>query len=126
MPAVFVLVTHGIRTYFPNLFGTARSSEPLSGPAGAHNGSLRSPIEDNKHKGFVQLESGRSGTAGSIERLFDGSSGPNHYTNVYSGQTGGRKEVNEEVAIPLHQIHVRDGIHVHGLSGPNGMERSAD
>ena len=127
MPASFVLVTHGIRTYLPNLFGTARNSEPLSGSAGAHVGTLRNPIEENKHKGFIQLASGRGETEGSIERLFDGTSNTGHYTNAYPGQIGDRKEVDEEGGIPLHQIHVRDDVHVHGLSSPNDtIERSAD
>ena len=126
MPAVFILVRHGIRTHLPNLFGTPRKSGPLGGPAGAHIGTLRNSIEENRHKGFIQLESGRGDPAGSIERLFDGTSGTVHYTNAYPGQIGDQKEVDEEGGIPLPQIHVRDDIRVHGLSGPNGIERSAD
>ena len=126
MPAIFVLLTHGIRTYWPNLFGTARNSAPLSGSASAHIGALRNPIEENKHKGFIQLENGRRDTAGSIERLFDGTSGTVHYTNAYPGQIGDRKEVDEEGGIPLHQIHVRDDIHVHGFRNRNSTEQSAD
>ncbi len=108
LPSIFNLVIHGIRDHLPNLFGTLRKSEPLGGPAGAHIGALGNPIEENRHTGFMQLESGRRGTTGSNERLFEGPSGI-HYTNAYPG--------HEEGAIPLHQIRVRDDIHVHGLSG---------
>ena len=123
MPAGFTLFRHVIRTYLPNLFG---NSEPSNGPAAPHFGSLRSPVEENRHNGFIQLESGRGGTAGSIERLFNGSGGTVIYTNAYPGLIGDRKEVDEEGGIPLHQIHVRDDVHVHGLSGPKGIEQSAD
>ena len=126
MPAIFILVKHGIRSYLPNLFGTPRNPEPLCGPAGAHVGIPRNPIEDNRHKGFIQLESDRSDTVGSVDRLFDGTSGTVHDTNAYPGQIGDQKEADEEGRIPLHQIHVRDDIHVHGLSGRNSIERGAD
>ena len=114
MPSIFNLVRHGIRNYLPNLFGTLRRSEPLGGPAGAHIGAIGNPIEDKKHKGFMQLESGRSGAACSNERLFDGTDGAVHYTNAYPGQIEAQKEVDGEGGIPLHQIHVRDDIHVQG------------
>ena len=120
MPAVFILVKHGIRSYLPNLFGIPRNREPLGEPAGAQIGTLRNPIQENRHEGFIQLESGRSDTVGSIERLFDGTGGTVHDTNAYPGQIGDQMEADEEGGIPLHQIHVRDDIHVHG------MERSID
>ena len=126
MPAGFTLFRYVIRTYLPNLLGKHGSSEPLSGSAGAHIGTLRNPVEDNRHKGFMQLESGGGGPSGSIERLFDGSSGTVHYTNAHPGLIGDRKEVDEEDGIPLHQIHVRDDVHVHGLSGGHGIEPSAN
>ena len=85
MPAIFTLLRYGIQSHMPNLFGTPRSLEPLGRPAGAHIGALRNPIDENKHKGFIQLENGRRDTAGSIERLFDGTSGTVHYTNAYPG-----------------------------------------
>ena len=126
MPAGFTLIRHLIRTYLPSLFEKPGKLEPLGRPTGAHIGTLRNPIEESRHEDFIQLESGRSDTAGSMERLFDGSSGTVHYTNAYPGHIGDRKEVDEEGGIPLRQIHVRDDIHVHGLSGPNSIERSAD
>ena len=126
MPAIFILVKHGIRNHMPNLFGLPGNMELLGRSAGAHIGKVRDPIEDNCYKGFIQLESGRGGTAGSIERLFDGTSGTIPCTNAYPGQIGDRKELDEEVEIPLHQIHVRDDIHIQGLSGRNSIERDAD
>lgn len=57
---------------------------------------------------------------GSVERLFDGTTGTIHDTDAYPGQIGDQKEADEEGGIPLHQIHVRDDIYVHG------MERSVD
>ena len=126
MPAGFTFVRHVIRTYLPNLFVKYGSSKPLSRVAGAPIGPPRNPVEENRHKGFIKLGSGRGGTAGSNETLFDVSSGTVHYTNAYSGQIGDGKEVDEEGGIPLHQIHVRDDVHVHGLSGRNDIERSVD
>ena len=126
MPAIFSLVKYGIRNHMPNLFGTPGNLEPLGRPAGAHIGILRNPVEENKHKGLIQLETAKGGTVDSIERLFDGSSGTVHYTNAYPGQIGDRKEVDEEGGTALHQIHVRDDVHVHGLSGRDDIERSAD
>ena len=114
LPSTFNLVKHGIRNYLPNLFGTLRKSEPLGGPAGAHIGVLGNPIERNRHTDFTQLESGRNGTAGSNERLFDGMGGTVHYTNAYPGQIGDQKEADVEGEIPLHQIRVRDDVYVHG------------
>ena len=124
MPSIFNLVRHGIRTYTPNLFETLRKSEALGGPAGAHIGPLGNPIEENRHKGFMQLENGKIDKAGSEERLFDGTSRAVHYANAYPSQKRDQKEEDEEGGIPLHQIHVREEIHVDDLSGRRGLERS--
>ena len=124
MPSIFNLVRHGIREYAPNLFGTIKKSEALSGPAGARIGPLGNPIEENRHKGFMQLENGKSDKAGSEERLFDGTNGALHYTNAYPSQKGYQKQEDEEGGIPLHQIHVREDIHVDDLSGREGLKRS--
>lgn len=124
MPSIFNLVRHGIRTYTPNLFGTIRESEGLGGPTGAHIGPLGNPIEENRHKGFMQLENGKSDKAGSEERLFDGTSGAVHYTNAYPSQKRDQKEEDEEGGIALHQIHVREHIRVDDLHGREGLERS--
>ena len=124
MPSIFYLVRHGFRKYTPHLFKTLRKSEALGRPAGAHIGPLGNPIDENRHKGFMQLENGKNDKAGSEERLFDGTSGAVHYTNAYPSQKRDQKEEDEEGGIPLHQIHVREDIHVDDLSGPEGLERS--
>ena len=110
----------------PNLFGTPRNLQNLGGPAGAHAGTLRNPIEESRHENFIQLESGRSDTAGSMERLVEGTSMTKYYKNAYPGQFRDPEEAGEEVEIPLHQIHVRDDIRVQESSSQNGIEPGAD
>ena len=113
LPSIFNLVKHGIRNYLPNWIATLRHSDPLQGPGGSHIGPLGNPIEENKHKGFVQLQSGRSDAESSNERLFDGGNRATHYTTAYPGHHDrDLKAEDPERGIPLDQIHVRDDIHV--------------
>ena len=126
MPAGFTLVRHVLRTYLPNRSGKQGNLEPSGRPAGAHVGILGNPIEENSHKGFIQLEYGIRDTASSIEGPFNDTSGTGHYGNTYPGQIRDAKEEGEEVGFPLHQIDVKDDIHTHGLSGWNCIERGAD
>ncbi len=90
-----------------------RRSSPLQGPGGSHIGPLGNPIEENRHKGFVQLQNGRSDAESSNERLFDGTNGAMHYTTAYPNHHDrDPKAKDPERGIPLDQIHVRNDIHV--------------
>ena len=124
MPSIFNLFKHGIRRYAPNLFTTLKVSEPVDGHAATHIGAIGNTIQDSKHKGFMQLESGKSYTEGSNERSFGGTGGSIHYTTAYPNQNRSQNEVDLDRGIPMNEIHIRDDIDVDTLAGRGGVKRS--
>lgn len=86
------------------------ASKPLDGPAGSHIGPIGNPIDECRKNGFVQLQSGKQNTGVSAERLFDNTSGTEHYTTANPTKHGRHRD--PESRIPLHQIQVREYVEI--------------
>lgn len=85
----------------------------MKGPGRSHIGPARNPIDENRHKGFIQLDHGRGDIEGSRARLFDGSSGSQNQAIAYPSRVAeGQQAFDVERDIPLNQIHVRDEVQV--------------
>ena len=101
------------------MFNRMNASKPLSGPAGSHIGPIGNPIDERRKNGFVQLQSGKSNTGVSEERLFDNTGETGHYTTAFPTQQG--RSGDPEMGIPLHQIHVREDVDIDTQSGGKAL-----